>query len=40
MDKKETKFYTGQGDKGMTALTAAAQISKADERVAAVGAVE
>ena len=40
MEKKETKFYTGQGDKGMTALTAAAQISKADERVAAVGAVE
>ena len=40
MDQKKTKFYTGQGDKGMTALTAAAQISKADERVAAVGAVE
>lgn len=40
MEKKETKFYTGQGDKGLTALTPAAQVSKADERVAAVGAVE
>ena len=40
MEKKEAKFYTGQGDKGLTALTPAAQVSKADERVAAVGAVE
>ncbi|MBQ4111579.1 MAG: cob(I)yrinic acid a,c-diamide adenosyltransferase [Clostridia bacterium] len=40
MDKKETKFYTGQGDKGLTALTPASQVSKADERVAAVGSVE
>ncbi len=40
MEKKEAKFYTGQGDKGMTALTPAAQISKADERVVAVGSVE
>ncbi len=40
MEKKELKFYTGQGDKGLTALTSAAQVSKADERVAAVGAVE
>ncbi len=40
MDKKTTKFYTGQGDKGLTALTPAAQVSKADERVAAFGAVE
>ncbi len=38
--KKQTKFYTGQGDKGLTALTPAAQVSKADERVAAFGAVE
>lgn len=40
MDKKTAKFYTGQGDKGLTALTPAAQISKADERVGAVGSVE
>ena len=40
MEKKETKFYTGQGDKGLTALTPASQVSKADERIAAVGAVE
>jgi cob(I)alamin adenosyltransferase len=40
MDKKESKFYTGQGDKGLTALTPVSQVSKADERVAAVGAVE
>ena len=40
MEKKEAKFYTGQGDKGLTALTPASQVSKADERVAAVGAVE
>ena len=40
MEKKEAKFYTGQGDKGMTALTPASQVSKADERVAAVGSVE
>lgn len=40
MEKKEQKFYTGQGDKGLTALTPASQVSKADERVAAVGSVE
>ena len=40
MDKKEAKFYTGQGDKGLTALTPSSQVSKADERVVAVGAVE
>jgi ATP:cob(I)alamin adenosyltransferase len=40
MEKKEAKFYTGQGDKGLTALTPASQVSKADERVGAVGAVE
>ena len=40
MDKKQTKFYTGQGDKGLTPLTPASQVSKADERVAAVGSVE
>ncbi len=40
MDKKQATFYTGQGDKGLTALTPAAQVSKADERVAASGAVE
>ncbi len=40
MDKKQAKFYTGQGDKGLTALTPAAQVSKADERVGAFGAVE
>lgn len=40
MEKKQAKFYTGQGDKGLTALTPASQVSKADERVGAVGAVE
>lgn len=40
MDKKQTKFYTGQGDKGLTALTPASQVSKADERIVAVGSVE
>ena len=40
MDKKQAKFYTGQGDKGLTALTPVAQVSKADERIAAVGSVE
>ena len=40
MDKKQAKFYTGQGDKGLTALTAVSQVSKADERIAAVGSVE
>ena len=35
MEKKEAKFFTGQGDKGLTALTPASQVSKADERVAA-----
>ena len=40
MEKKQAKFYTGQGDKGLTALTPASQVSKADERVGAMGAVE
>ncbi len=40
MEKKQAKFYTGQGDKGLTALTPAAQVSKADERIAALGSVE
>lgn len=40
MEKKEAKFYTGQGDKGLTSLTPGSQVSKADERVGAVGAVE
>ena len=40
MEKKDTKFYTGHGDKGLTALTPASQVSKADERIAAAGAVE
>lgn len=40
MENSDRKFYTGHGDKGLTALTAASQVSKADERVAAVGAVE
>ena len=40
MEKKDQKIYTGQGDKGLTALTPASQVSKADERVAAVGSVE
>ena len=40
MEKQASKFYTGQGDKGLTALTPASQVSKADERIVAVGAVE
>ncbi len=40
MEKKNGKFYTGQGDKGLTSLAPASQVSKADERVGAVGAVE
>ena len=40
MEKKEAKVYTGQGDQGLTALTPASQVSKADERVAAMGGVE
>lgn len=40
MEKKQAKFYTGQGDKGLTALTPASQVSKADERISAVGSVE
>lgn len=39
MEKKNT-FYTGQGDKGLTSLLPGSQVSKADERVAAVGGVE
>lgn len=40
MEKKTEKFYTGRGDRGLTALTPSTQVSKADERVGAVGAVE
>lgn len=40
MEKKPETFYTKQGDKGLTSLTPNAQVSKADERVGALGAVE
>jgi len=40
MENKEKKLYTKAGDKGLTALTPAAQVSKADERIAAIGGVE
>ncbi len=40
MDSKEKKLYTKAGDKGLTNLTPAAQVSKADERVAAIGGTE
>ncbi len=40
MEQKQKKFYTGQGDRGLTALTPGAQVSKADERIAAPGEVE
>lgn len=34
------KLYTGTGDKGLTALLPGSQVSKADERVAAIGDAE
>ncbi len=40
MENKEKKLYTKAGDKGLTNLTPAAQVSKADERIAAIGGVE
>ena len=40
MDSKEKKLYTKAGDKGLTNLTPAAQVSKADERIAAIGGVD
>jgi len=40
MDKKEKKIYTKAGDKGLTSLIPGSQVSKADERVGAVGEVE
>lgn len=40
MDKNEKKLYTKAGDKGLTSLIPGSQVSKADERVAAVGGVE
>ena len=40
MENKEKKLYTKAGDKGLTALTPAAQVSKADERISAIGGVE
>lgn len=38
--KKTEKLYTGSGDKGLTSLLPGSQVSKADERVAAVGSAE
>ena len=38
--KKEKKLYTKAGDKGLTSLIPGSQVSKADERVCAVGEVE
>ena len=40
MEKKQKKFYTGSGDSGLTSLLPGSQVSKADERVAAIGGVE
>ena len=40
MENKETKLYTKSGDKGLTTLTPGSQVSKADERVEAMGSVE
>lgn len=34
------KLYTGAGDKGLTSLLPGSQVSKADERVAAIGGAE
>lgn len=39
-EKKERKIYTGSGDKGLTALLPGSMVSKADERVAAIGSAE
>ena len=33
-------LYTGNGDKGLTSLLPGSQVSKADERVAAIGGAE
>ena len=40
MEKKQKKFYTGSGDAGLTSLLPGSQVSKADERVAAIGGVD
>ncbi len=40
MENKEKKLYTKTGDKGLTNLTPAAQVSKADERISAIGGTE
>lgn len=40
MDQIEKKLYTKTGDKGLTSLIPGSQVSKADERVDAVGCVE
>lgn len=40
MGNKETKLYTRSGDKGLTTLLPGSQVSKADERVEAMGSVE
>jgi cob(I)alamin adenosyltransferase len=40
MENKETKLYTKSGDKGLTTLLPGSQVSKADERVEAMGSVE
>ncbi len=37
---KSKKLYTGSGDKGLTSLLPGSQVSKADERVAAIGGAE
>lgn len=38
--KKESKLYTRAGDKGLTSLLPGSQVSKADERVDAIGGAE
>ena len=40
MENKEAKLYTKSGDKGLTSLLPGSQVSKADERVDAMGSVE
>ncbi|MBQ9780005.1 MAG: cob(I)yrinic acid a,c-diamide adenosyltransferase [Clostridia bacterium] len=40
MENKEKKLYTKAGDKGLTNLTPSAQVSKADERISAIGGTE
>ena len=39
-DIKNEGLYTGSGDKGLTSLLPGSQISKSDERVRAIGAIE